>query len=237
MPTNNGTKSPGDYPPPSGDIVNYPTPDEDSVSAGYEMTDVNAGGVVVFIGGLFGFVIIFFFFCFLMGRVINSELAREDGKTDKWHQQNTIFEGAKNNNGKREDLKSNAAMEQQQLGAMTKAFPGPRLQTDDGNQDTSDLHAREDLLLDHYSSVPGQPLRIPIDRAMEIIAAKGLPVSQSSQPAEKLAYDSQPTVTAPLTTGFARTGYELDQMEARKQRLESAGPGGGAEHAELKPVK
>ena len=32
-------------------------------------TDVNvSGGVIVFIGGLFGFVLIFFVFCFLMGQ-------------------------------------------------------------------------------------------------------------------------------------------------------------------------
>jgi len=234
MPIDHGTNTPPDYPPPAGDIVNYPSPAEESKAAGYEMTDVNAGGVVVFIGGLFGFVIIFFFFCFLMGRLINSGLEAEDGKTDKWHQHNDIFAGALANKGhEREDLKSNAAIEQQQFDKMAKAFPGPRLQNDDGNFDTSELHAREDLLLDHYSSVSGEPLRIPIARAMELIAAKGLPVSTAAQPAEKLAGDAEPTVTAPLTTGFARTGYELDQIEARKQKLEMTQPE-GAEHAELK---
>ena len=235
MPTNDN--KPGDYPPPSGDIVNYPTPGEESTKAGYEMTDVNAGGIVVFLGGLFGFVIIFFFFCFVMGRVINEALLKQDGPTDQWHQQNNIFAGSLNNKDhKREDLKSNAAIEQQQFKQMTDAFPGPRLQTDDGNQDTSDLHAREDLLLDHYSSVPGQPIRIPIDRAMQIIAAQGLPVSQAAAPGSKVAMAEQPVVPIPLTTGFARTGYELDQMEARQQRLDF-GKAEGAEHAELKPVK
>ena len=38
---------------------------------GYETTDVNVSGVVVFLAGLFGFVFIFFIFCFFMGRVIN----------------------------------------------------------------------------------------------------------------------------------------------------------------------
>jgi hypothetical protein len=57
---------------------------------------------------------------------------------------------------------------------------------DDGNQATADLHAREDLLLEHYSLVDGQPgtIRIPIERAMELIAQnaqRGLPVE--SQPA------------------------------------------------------
>ena len=237
MPTNHGN-DPKEYPAPAGDIVNYPKPGAESAKLGYEVTDVQAGGIVVFLGGLFGFVIIFFFFCFLMGRVINSELEKQDGKTDKWHQQNNIFAGAlADPKHKREDLKSNAAMEQQELGAMTRAFPGPQLQTDDGNQDTADLHAREDLLLDHYSSVPGQPLRIPIDRAMQIIAGKGLPVSAAAQPAEKLAKDEEPVVTVPLTDGFARTGYELDQIEARKQRLEFGKAEGAAEHAELKQVK
>ena len=36
---------------------------------------------------------------------------------------------------------------------MTQQFPTPRLQTDDGNQDMADLHAREDLLLENYSWV------------------------------------------------------------------------------------
>ena len=51
---------------------------------------------------------------------------------------------------------------------MTTIFPTPRLDIDDGNQATADLHAREDLLLNHYSTVDGQPgtIRIPIERAM-----------------------------------------------------------------------
>ena len=211
-------------------------PVDDSNAAGYEMTDVNASGIVVFLGGLFGFVIIFFFFCFLMGRVINSGLEQMDGKADKWHQKSKMFAGAVANNGKREDLKSNAAMEQQELQHMTAAFPSPRLDIDDGNQSTADLHAREDLLLEHYSKVPGDGLRIPIERAMQLIAAKGLPVEAAAQSGPKLAGDVQPVVQAPLTTGFARTGYELTQMEARQQKLDF-GKAEVAEHTELKPVK
>jgi hypothetical protein len=228
MPTNHGTD-------PHDESLNS-DPAADSKAAGYEMTDVNAGGIVVFIGGLFGFVIVFFFFCFLMGRVINNGLEQMDGKTDKWHQKNTIFAGALANNGKREDLKSNAAMQQQAFQQMTAAFPQPRLDVDDGNQATADLHAREDLMLDHYSSTPGEPLRIPIDRAMQLIAARGLPVSDTAQTTARMTGDVQPTVQAPLTNGFARTGYELTQIEARQQKLDY-GKAEGAEHAELNSVK
>ncbi len=234
MPTNDNA---GEYTPPSGDIINYPESGPESAKLGYETTDIKAGGVAVFLGGLFGFVLIFFLFCFFMGKTINSALESQDGKTDKWHQKNDIFAGALANGGKREDLKSNAAIQQQELQKMTAAFPNPRLDVDDGNQATADLHAREDLLLDHYSKTPGDTgIRIPINRAMELIAQKGLPVAAAGQPSQELAEDKTPKVTLPLTSGFARTGYELDTIEAREQKMsfEKAESGG---HAELHPIK
>jgi hypothetical protein len=234
----NGHNNPGEYKPPSGDIANYPTPGEESAKLGYETTDANVTNVAVFLGGLFGFVLIFFVFCFLMGQVINEALNKQDGPRNKWHQQIVVNpkSGATGLN-RLDNLKSNAAMEQQELQQMTTQFPSPRLQMDDGNQDTADLHAREDLLLDHYSKVPGQPgIRIPIDRAMQLIVQRGLPVAPAEQGGEKLAYDKTPTVTAPLTSGFARTGYELDAMEAREQKL-NYGKAESNEHAELHPVK
>ena len=243
MATNHPKSNNGEYPASNGDIGDYPQSGPGSIEAGYETTDVNAGGIVVFIGGLFSFVIVFFFFCFFMGRVINEAIQKQDGPADRWHQGQQMFAGAgdvmvgaKQERGKREDLKSNAAIVQQELHTMTTSFPGPRLQTDDGNQDTADLHAREDLLLDHYSRSPGdQGIRIPIDRAMQLIAERGLPVSPTAQQGQMLAEDAKPVVTAPLTSGFARTGYELDTIEARAQRM--AFGKATSEHAELKPVK
>jgi hypothetical protein len=230
-----------EYNPGPGDVIKYPTPGQESANLGYETTDVNVSGVVVFLGGLFGFVLIFFVFCFLMGRVINEALNKHDGPPNRWHQQVAInASGGPEVKGhqKREDLKSNAAMEQQELQQMTTVFPSPRLQMDDGNQDTADLHAREDLLLEHYSSMPGQPgIRIPIQRAMQLIAQRGLPVAPQAQAGEKLAYDKQPVVTAPLTDGFARTGYELDAMTAREQKLNYGRAESSAAHAELRPMK
>ncbi len=167
MPTNHGSQSTGDHPPPAGDFVDHPNPGAESAALGYETTDVNAGGIMVFLGGLFGFVIIFFFFCFLMGRLINVGLEKDDGPVDKFHAQNQIFAGALTNGGKRENLKSGAAMEQNQLGMMTQQFPSPRLDVDDGNQATADLHAREDLLLEHYSSDAGSARRPDSDRTRD----------------------------------------------------------------------
>jgi hypothetical protein len=201
----------------------------DDNNPGYETQDINVNGIVTFLAGLSGFVIIFFFFCFAMGKGINLLLAQHDGPEDKWHQHVTL--GATPRGDKREDLTSNSTMEQRQLQQMTQLFPTPRLETDDGNQDLADLHAREDLLLDNYSSSPDLPagtIRIPIAEAMKLVVQRGLPQAPASAaPQPLMAGEATPVVTAPLTDGFARTGYELDTIEARNQKNEY-------EHAEKK---
>ncbi len=205
---------------------------------GYEVTDVNANGIAVFLAGLFGSVIIFFVFCFVMGKVINTAIEKADGPTTKWNKLSD-FAGAETTNGKRQDLASNAELQQKEFQQMTSIFPEPRLDIDDGNQATADLHAREDLLLNYYSVVPGEPgsIRIPISRAMEIIAQRGLPVNaQATASTFEMAGDEKPVVKAPLTSGFARTGYELETIEARQQKL-SYGRAESANQAELAPVK
>jgi hypothetical protein len=210
----------------------------DADHPGYEVTDVNAGGVAVFLAGLFGSVFIFFLLCYGLGVLINGGIRKDDGPTTKW---NTLsaFAGAETTKGKRQDLASNPEMQQKEFQQMTSTFPEPRLDIDDGNQATADLHAREDLLLDNYSVAAGATgsIRIPISRAMEIIAQRGLPVNaQAGSTAVEMAGDEKPSVQAPLTSGFARTGYELETIEAREQKL-SYGKAAGENKAELAPVK
>jgi hypothetical protein len=208
----------------------------DTEHPGYETTDVNASGIAVFLAGLFGSVCLFFLLCYGMGILINGGIKKEDGPSTKWNRPST-FAGP--TDGKRQDLVNNAEMEQQAFQQMTTTFPEPRLDIDDGNQATADLHAREDLLLNNYSSVPGEgeSIRIPISRAMEIIAQRGLPVNpQAGASSVLMAGDEKPTVQAPLTSGFARTGYELQTIEAREQKL-SYGKAVGESKAELTPVK
>ena len=112
----------------------HPSTNRDSEQPGYETQDVSVRGIVTFLAGLSGFVIIFFFFCFIMGKVINYEIVKSDGPNDKWHS-NLNSVGETPHGEKREDLASDAAMEQRQLAAMTQVFPTPRLEMDDGNQD------------------------------------------------------------------------------------------------------
>ena len=197
--------------------------DRNEENPGYEVQDVNVGGIVTFLAGLCGFLLIFFVFCFVMGKAINTGLLKEDGPADKWHGGMPGHESEVSR--KREDLASNVTMEQREYATMTQKFPTPRLQTDDGNQDTADMHAKEDLLLENYSTaadLPSGTVRIPIERAMLLIAQRGLPQAPSAAQASEteMAGDAKPVVTVPLTDGFARTGYELDQMASREQRLE-----------------
>ena len=191
-------------------------------SPGYEVTDVNVNGIVVFLASLAAFVGVFFIFCFGMGKVINTAIIKSDGPPNKWNQIGS------QPRGKREDLTSNAVMEQQQLNQMVQRFPTPRLQTDDGNEEIAEMHAREDLLLDYYSWVDRSSgkVRIPIARAMQLIAQHGLPVAADEQTETLLAGDKAPVVTVPLTDGFARTGFEQqyrDTIEQQRLRGERQG--------------
>jgi hypothetical protein len=72
---------------------------------------------------------------------------------------------------------------------------------------------------------------------MQIIAQRGLPVA-SGRPAEpRMTADIEPQVTAPLTNGFARTGYEqqleVEQSRQQQEQRKETKPG---EQARLTPV-
>ncbi len=192
---------------------------------GYETSDANFGGVVTFVIVLFASLAVFFVVCFGMGKLINEALIRHDGPLNAWSQQAGV---------QRSNMASNPAIEQQQLHALVSKFPTPRLQTDDGNLDVAQLHAREDILLDHYSWIDpkAQTVRIPIARAMEILAQQGLPVVEqpiskpgTTQPATQSATqaamvgDADTSIALPLTDGFARTGPELKMIEEHQQRM------------------
>jgi hypothetical protein len=201
----------------------HPPAARDSEHPGYEVEDVSVGGIITFLAGLGGFLVIFFVFCFFMGKAIDYALAKQDGPVNKWHAgQGTL--GETPHGEKLENLTSDAVMEQRQLAQMSQNFPTPRLETDDGEQDIADLHAREDLLLDYYSTssdLPAGTIRIPVERAMQLIVQQGLPKPPTpAQPAPLMAGETAPTIQAPITDGFARTGYELETIETREQRNE-----------------
>ena len=192
-------------------------PEEIDTSAGYEQSDVRVTGIVVFLVSLFAFVGVCGVLTWGMGKMINAWMNHDDaqtnqdlGLTTKWTPKNNI-----------RDLGNlpNSPDMQKKVAELTQNFPTPRVQLDDGNQDVAELHQREDLLLEHYSWVDQSKgkVRIPIERAMELIAQRGLPVVPPTQQTETLMTgDVQPTVQVPLTNGFARTAYEQDLAASRE---------------------
>ena len=180
--------------------------EEVDVSAGFERSDVRASGVLVFLTALSIFVVVTAVLCYGVGKVLFAHMAKEDQPKNKWAA--TVDVRPLGN------MPSNPEM-QSKLDQMTQQFPAPRLQNDDGSQETANLHAREDLLLEHYSWIDQSQgkVRIPIERAMELIAQSGLPVAPKVEEAPLLTGDSRPVVAVPLTNGFARTGYEQDEAQ------------------------
>jgi len=190
-------------------------PEEIDASHGYERSDVRVTGIVVFLTALGIFVAVTGVLCWGIGKVLNSAMNKEDGPNNHWVNPKTADVRQLGNFPNNPDLQNKVA-------ELTQQFPTPRVQTDDGNQDVADLHAREDLLLDHYSRIDGQPgkVRIPIERAMELIAQRGLPVAPAAENAPVMLGDSRLVVQAPLTTGFARTAYELEQIRGEGAHAE-----------------
>jgi hypothetical protein len=193
-------------------------PETVDASAGFEQSDVKIAGILVFITALSIFVVVTAILCYGIGKVLNARMNTEDGPNSKWTK--TVDVRQLGNLPNNPDLQNKVA-------ELTQQFPTPRVQTDDGNQDVTDLHAREDLLLDNYSwADPAHTkVRIPIERAMELLAQRGLPVAPAVQTAPLMTGESTPVIQSPLTSGFARTGYEQEaaQTEAieARQRLES----------------
>jgi len=184
-------------------------PEPVDASHGYEISDVKISGIVVFLTALVVFVAVAGALSYGIGKAINAHMAREDGPTNKWSKSVDVRPLG--------NLPSSPEL-QNKLAGMTQQFPTPRLQTDDGNQDVADLHAREDLLLQNYSWVDQSQgkVRIPIERAMQLIAKTGLPQAPVAEHAPLLTGDKQPTIAVPLTSGFTLTGYEQEQAQAQK---------------------
>lgn len=190
-------------------------PEEIDASLGFERSDVRITGILVFLASLGIFVAVVGVFCYGMGKVLNAHMNKEDGPTSKWTRTVDIRQLG--------NMPSSPAM-QNKVAELTQSFPTPRLLLDDGNQDVANLHDREDLLLDHYSWINESQgkVRIPIERAMELIAQRGLPVAPPAQVQPPMTGDNRPTVTMPLTDGFAPTA--VDQQEQQQRDDEIAHP-------------
>lgn len=178
--------------------------EQPDAAKGYEASDARVSGVVIFLVALTIFAVVTAGIAYELGKVLNARMNKEDGPPSRWAKQVDVRPLG--------NMPSNPEM-QNKLSEMTQSFPTPKLQIDDGSQDVADLHAREDLLLENYSWVDQSQgkVRIPIERAMELIAQRGLLVAKAVEHAPLMTGDKKPVIAMPLTNGFARTGYELEQ--------------------------
>jgi len=193
-----------------------PKPEDIDASQGFEQSDVGVTGIVVFLTSLAIFVAVTGVLCYGIGKVFNAHMNKEDGPNSKWTK--TVDVRQLGNMPSSPELQNKVA-------DLTQTFPTPRLLTDDGDQDVADMHAREDLLLENYTWIDQSKgtVRIPIERAMELIAQRGLPVAPSVQAQAPMTGDSTPVVTMPLTNGFARTSFEQEEAQAeaiKEQRVD-----------------
>jgi hypothetical protein len=193
-----------------------PEKHEGDASAGYERSDASVTGVAVFLVSLLIFVSVIGMLCYGIGAWFNARMNREDGPNSKWTRTVDVRQLG--------NLPSNPEM-QNKVAQLMQTFPTPRVQIDNGDQDIADLHAREDLLLNNYSWIDESKgtVRIPIGQAMKLIAQRGLPVAPAVQAQPPMTGDSVPTITMPLTNGFARTSFEQEEAQeeaAREQRGE-----------------
>lgn len=192
--------------------TNDQKPQPVDVSKGYETRDVHAVGIIIAIFAFGLFAVISGVVGYKVGKAYDARVARQDGPRNKWSHAIDLHST--------DNLVSSPVLQSKMAGTMQQ-FPTPRLQTDDGLQDLSELHKREDLLLDNYSWVDQThgKLRIPIDRAMELIAQSGLPVAPQVETTPRLTGDVRPEAATPLTSGFAQTGYEQDIAQAQSVKV------------------
>jgi hypothetical protein len=190
-----------------------PEKPEVDASAGYERSDASVTGIAVFMTSLLIFVGVVGLLCYGIGAWFNARMNREDGPNSKWTKTVDVRQLG--------NLPSNPEL-QNKIAEITQTFPTPRVQTDDGNQDVADLHAREDLLLNNYTWVDQSKgtVRIPIGQAMQLIAQRGLPVAPAVNMQAPMTGDTVPTVPVPLTNGFARTSFEQEEAQEEAARVQ-----------------
>lgn len=151
---------------------------------GHELTDVNIRGVLAF--GFVLFISAVIIHVVLWGLYVGLDRYGEKFAPEISTQGERAYEKADALAGKnkREETAAQLAETQQQLmQRLVSTFPTPRLQDDDV-RDMAELHASEDKYLKGYAwtDQANGRVRIPIDRAMELLVERGLP-TRAAQPA------------------------------------------------------
>lgn len=149
----------------------------DDPQHGYERTDIEVRGVLGFLALMVISAIIIYTGSFGFYRLLDYLAVKRDqsyarqNQNRMEHQQTikAVGSGAGTPSMQAESTEETAQR-------LIATFPSPRLQTDDV-YDMSVMHGRENLYLNNYTWVDrtNGVVRIPVDRAIDIIAERGLP--------------------------------------------------------------
>jgi hypothetical protein len=139
--------------------------DGESESTAYETRDVKLRPLVVFAAGLTAVGLVVYLVVFGMMRLFTGQAARRDAQ-----------------------LAPSSAVSQPQKPGEERLPPEPRIQANPA-ADLKALRAGEDAVLTSYGWVDRQAglVRVPIDVAMKLVVAEGLPVRASDAPAAATA--------------------------------------------------
>lgn len=168
-----------------------------AVALGHETKDVNVRAVLAFLAVLVITGLFVFGICLGIYNAFNKYVAKHDGPPSTWTANQVENEAQKMEQLRKEHATTNQ-IEQSQFEAHVESFPQPRLQTDD-TRDMQMLRDQEDLQLDNYMWIDQSTGKvvIPIDRAIELTAERGIPSVPNAKP---------PAIREPLTIGVTRVG-------------------------------
>lgn len=149
--------------------------DEQHPETGFEHEDWNARTVFYFLGGLAVAILLVYF-------LLRGMYAFLDARTQAMQPpQNPLVAGP---SGPQARSQPDAEV----LSQINSTFPQPRLEENE-RQQINDFRMNEEETLNSYGWVdkPGGAVRIPIERAMQIVAQRGLPTRPQGDATEKTA--------------------------------------------------
>ncbi|GAC1645005.1 MAG: hypothetical protein NVS9B15_02420 [Acidobacteriaceae bacterium] len=166
-----------------------------AAATGHETKDVNVGAVLGFLLALAICGIAVFAVCFGIYGAFNKYISKEEGAPATWNASQNREESDQRAALAKQGA-NNTQIEQSQYEMHVERFPTPRLQTDDV-RDMQMLREQEDLQLDNYmwADQSAGKVVIPIDRAIDILAQRGLPSVPNAIPSN---------VAAPYSMGVVR---------------------------------
>ncbi len=148
----------------------------------FERRDIGAGGVMWFLVGLGAVIVVAYFLVQGIYNVLNTHFA-----------ENQPAPSPLSANVPKDTRKLPAPYGSDYQKYLKESFPAPQLETDERTE-LNDVRLREENTLSTYDYVDKNAgtIRIPIDRAMDLLVQRGLPVRPQSGEAPAQTTKSQP---------------------------------------------